>query len=397
MEPYILTKMQLQRDLYDAYLDARKHKRNKPYQIIFEKRLKYNMTTLCDELWNASYKPMPSQCFVISDPKKREVFAANFRDRIVHHLYYNYVREMFERTFIQDCYSCIKNRGTHYGIRRMEMHIRKESQNYTMPCYVLKLDIRGYFMHINRNKLLKIAQDSLEKMSGHLISRHGVKKWCEVIDMDFIRYLTKELILLNPIEDCRIVGPPADWLALPVDKSLFNSPENCGLPIGNLTSQLFSNVYMNVFDQYVKRELHCHHYGRYVDDAFIVSSDLCFLHSLIPKIRDFLFSRLGLTLHEGKLAICNVYHGVGFLGAYLKPGRIYLHSRSLQRMKNKISLLESLDDPMIIMSSINSFLGILRHYRAKRIQRRLFYSLNNIWKFGYFFRTRDILKYVLVH
>ncbi len=395
MTPYTLTKAQLQNDLYKAYFEARKHKRSKPYQIRFEKGLEENISALCEDLWSRTYKPMPSQCFIISDPKKREVFAADFRDRIVHHLYYNYVHEMFERTFIQDSYSCIKHRGTHYGIKRMEMHIRQESQNYTVPCYVLKLDVRGYFMHINRRILLQIAQDSLDKMSRHLISKHGVKKWGEVVDMDFVHYLTSELILLNPIKDCRMIGSPADWEGLPADKSLFNSCEDAGLPIGNLTSQLFSNVYMNVFDQYVKRELRCRHYGRYVDDSYIVSSDMRFLHSIIPKVRNFLLNQLGLYLHEGKLAICDVRQGVGFLGAYIKPGRKYIHNSCIQRMKKKITILETVENPALLLSSINSFLGVLSHYRTKRMQQRLFYSINNVWKFGFYLKTKDKLKYVL--
>ncbi len=397
MTPYTLTKKQLEKDLYRAYFEARKHKRNKPCQIRFEKGLEENITSLCEDLWNRTYRPMPSRCFIISDPKKREVFAADFRDRIVHHLYYDYVHEMFERTFIQDCYSCIKHRGTHYGIKRMEMHIRRESQNYTVPCYVLKLDIRGYFMSIDRRRLLQIAQDTLDKMSLHLISRHGVKRWGEVVDMDFVRYLTSELILPNPVDDCRIVGSPADWEDLPADKSLFNSAENRGLPIGNLTSQLFSNVYMNVFDQYVKRDLRCRHYGRYVDDSYIVSSDVCFLRSLIPKVRDFLLDKLGLRLHEGKLAVCDVRQGVGFLGAYLKPGRTYIHNSSLRRMKSKVALLESVDNPALLQSSLNSFLGVLSHYRTKHIQHGVFYSVDNIWRFGFYLKTKGKLKYVLVN
>lgn len=395
MTPYTLTKAQLRNDLYKAYFEARKHKRGKPYQIRFEKGLEENISALCEDLWSRTYKPMPSQCFIISDPKKREVFAADFRDRIVHHLYYNYVHEMFERTFIQDSYSCIKHRGTHYGIKRMEMHIRQESQNYTVPCYVLKLDVRGYFMHINRRILLQIAQDSLDKMSRHLISKHGVKKWGEVVDMDFVHYLTSELILLNPIKDCRMIGSSADWEGLPADKSLFNSCEDAGLPIGNLTSQLFSNVYMNVFDQYVKRELRCRHYGRYVDDSYIVSSDRCFLHSIIPKVRNFLLNQLGLYLHEGKLAICDVRQGVGFLGAYIKPGRKYVDNSCIQRMKKKITILETVENPALLLSSVNSFLGVLSHYRTKRIQQRLFYSINNVWKFGFYLKIKNKLKYVL--
>ena len=201
------------------------------------------------------------------------VLTANFRDRIVHHLYFNYTHEMFERTFIEDSYSCIKGRGTHYGIARLRRHIMKESRNYARPCFVLKMDIRGYFMNINRKKLLEFCLETLEKMGHHKVSDKLGARWSDYVDLDFVRYLTREIVLLDPTKECRIVGSLSDWDELPHDKSLFYSPKDCGLPIGNLTSQLFSNVYLNQFDQFMKRNLHCKHYGRYVDDFFVVGND----------------------------------------------------------------------------------------------------------------------------
>lgn len=367
MQKFVLTREQLFKDLYIAYYDARKHKRNKPYQLKFEKNLDVNIRELCDELYERRYTPLPSACFIIEDPKKREIFAADFRDRIVHHLYYNYVHVMFERTFIQDSYSCIKRRGTHYGISRLEQHIRKESQNYMLPCYVLKIDIRGYFMHIDRNKLYRITVDSLTKMGKHRISKHGAWKWENIVDVDFSVYLTSILILANPVSGCRIVGKVADWDGLPHDKSLFYSNEGCGLPIGNLTSQLFSNVYMNVFDQYVKRNLCCRHYGRYVDDAFFVSCDKKQLRSYVPKIRNFLSSELGLSLHKGKLQMFDVRKGVVFLGVFIKPYRSYICSSTLSRIKRKSQYITLNDNPKRLMSIVNSYLGMLGHYKTKRL------------------------------
>lgn len=142
---YHLTYKQLLADLHTAYLDAKRQKGNKRYVQSYEKSLEVNLQVLGRELWSRTYKPRPSTCFIITDPKIREVFAADFRDRIVHHLYYNYTHELFERTFIQDSYSCIPGRGTLYGVERLEKHIRQESQNYQKPCYVLKMDIKGYF------------------------------------------------------------------------------------------------------------------------------------------------------------------------------------------------------------------------------------------------------------
>lgn len=122
--PYTLTREQLLEDLHVAYIDARRHKRSKPYQQRFEARAESNLEALCDELFSRTYRPRPSSCFIITDPKRREVFAAEFRDRVVHHLYHNYTRELYERTFVHDTYSCIKGRGTHFGISRLEQHIR---------------------------------------------------------------------------------------------------------------------------------------------------------------------------------------------------------------------------------------------------------------------------------
>ena len=144
---YTLTRQQLLFDLYIAFYDAARHKHKMSYVCHFEHHLKENLESLCNDLLTRKYVAQPSKCFVIDYPKKREVFAAMFRDRIVHHLYFNYTHQMFERTFIADSYSCIQGRGTHYGIGRIRKHIRSESQNWTLPCYAMNLDIRGYHAH----------------------------------------------------------------------------------------------------------------------------------------------------------------------------------------------------------------------------------------------------------
>ena len=357
---FALSREQLLADLYQAYYDARRHKRNKPYQLRFEADLERNLNALCDELYNRTYKPYPSTCFIITDPKKREVFAADFRDRIVHHLYYNYTHELYERTFIYDSYSCIRDRGTHFGIARLEQHIRQESQHYTVPCYVLKMDISGYFMHINRQLLLSICLATLERMSVHRILKHVPTTWQEVLDMDFVRYLTHEIVLLNPIKDCRLHGSEEEWADLPKSKSLFYSPVGCGLPIGNLTSQLFSNVYLNVLDQYVKRKLRCRHYGRYVDDFYVVSADKEFLLEVAERVKEMLLMRLHLEINDGKTKVLSIWHGVDFLGAYVKPHRQYASRQMVMRMREKLRLLPQYD-AQHVQASLQSYEGLLSH------------------------------------
>ena len=380
----MLTREQLYFDLYQAYLDARRHKRNKPYQRRFEAHLERNLESLCDALWERTYKPLPSDCFIVTDPKRREVFAAHFRDRIVHHLYFNYTHEMFERTFIEDSYSCIKGRGTHYGINRLRQHILKESRNYTRPCYVLKMDIRGYFMSINRQKLLSICVESLEKMAKHQVGKYRQTRWEETVDMDFVRYLTKVIVMLDSTEQCRMIGLPSDWEELPHDKSLFHSPKGCGLPIGNLTSQLFSNVYLNQFDHFMKRELHCQHYGRYVDDFYVVSCDRSWLESLVPQVGTFLSEHLDLKIHEGKTLIQLVGKGVEYLGAFLLPYRTYVSRATLERMDAKLNALETERHTGHVCNALNSYCDVLSHWNNYNVRQMMLLKRHQFTRWGMF-------------
>ena len=156
-----------------------------------------------------------STCFIIHDPKMREVFAAQFRDRVVHHLLYNYIAPLLIPGFIRDSYSCIPGRGTHDGILRMEESIRTVSCYYSRPCHILKLDIQGYFMHIDRRRLLEICLIALEPFRNRL-------------DFPLVKYLLEVIVLDDPTHNCRRKGSLSDWEGLPDSKSLFHSPEGCG-------------------------------------------------------------------------------------------------------------------------------------------------------------------------
>ena len=353
-----LSKQQLLFDLYVAFYCSRRGKSKRSYVRKWERNLKENMEQLCDELYNRTYQPQPSKCFIVNYPKKREIFAAMFRDRIVHHLYYNYTHELYERNFIADAYSCIIGRGTHYGINRLKDFCRRESRNYQRKAYVMHLDIRGYFMHIDRHRLLEISLRTLNKMSNHKIE--DGRRWSDV-------------------RDCITVGDPSDWEGLDAAKSMLNLKPGLGLPIGNLTSQLFSNVYLNEFDQFMKRTMKCRYYGRYVDDAFIVSADKNRLLRMVPQIQSYLTEHLGIELHMGKLHISEVHHGVEFLGAYIKPYRTYISNHALHRIETKLSEMD-FRKPWRIIRSVNSYLGIFQHTDSYNIRRRLL-------------MTSDIMRY----
>ena len=378
-----LTKEQLLLDLYLAYKDAGKNKRGKYYYQEFTLNMEDELVSLRDELWNRTYKPGNSMCFIVKSPKKREVFAASFRDRVVHHLYYNYTYLLFNNTFIHDSYSCREEKGTLFGIDRLVHHIRSVSDNYAKPCYVMKMDIEGYFMHIDRYRLLGITIDTLKRMSTHQ-SDEPDKTWSDKLDYDFLYYLTEVIIMYNPVDNCFIHGSANDWVGLPRSKSLFFTPLNCGLPIGNLTSQLFSNVYLNVLDQFMKRTLHCRNYGRYVDDFYVVMNSKEALKSLIPQIRSFLKDNLMLTLHTNKTMIIDVRQGVGFLGAYVKPYRRYIESHSWKRMHPKILNLTTETNVFALRASLNSFLGILNHYNEFNRKYAVITPLRHFYNSGFF-------------
>lgn len=372
---YTISRKKLLFDLYYAFQCAKKHKSSKEYVKIFEKNLHENLIELRDELYEKRYKPQPSICFVVNEPKKREIFAANFRDRIVHHLYYNYTYDLFNRTFIEDSYSCRKGKGTHYGIHRLEKHIKQESENYTKEAYVLKMDIKGYFIHINRPLLLSFVNATLDKMKSN---------YSNTLDFDFIKYLSKVIVLLNPIENCIIRSNRKEWETLDKSKSLFFSSKNCGLPIGNLTSQLYSNVYLNILDQYMKRVLHCKHYGRYVDDFYVVSKDKEFLKSIIKEIEKFMMNSLHLEIQKKKTHIINVKYGVEFLGAFIKPYRTYISNKTVRRMNKNLHHFQVYGTDKDVKNMVNSYLGIFSHYKSNIIKKAVMNKTPKIQEYGHF-------------
>ena len=381
---YRLTRDQLLYDLYVAFYDAARHKHKMSYVVKFESNLAENLNELCDDLLTRRYRAQPSKCFIIDYPKKREVFAAMFRDRIVHHLFFRYTHQLFERTFIADSYSCIKGRGTHYGIDRIRQHIREASLNWQEPCYSMSLDIRGYFMHINREILLRISTESLRKMSTHRVGLsediEGIPSgvlltpattWADIRDFDFILWLNEQIIMLDPMENCIIVGDESDWDGIDHAKCMRFVEKGLALPIGNLTSQLYSNVYMNPFDQFVKRDILCRHYGRYVDDSTMIDPDREWLLAQVPKVREFLADELGLELHMGKLHIQEIHRGVEFLGTFVKPYRDYVSNKTLERIKGRVQQID-LRNGEAVNRTICSYLGILSHTASYNLRREIF-------------------------
>ncbi len=387
-----MKKSNLLADLFAAYYDARKNKRNTVNQLRFEIDMEHNLYSLFEEIKRRTYLPKKSIAFVVSSHIKREVFAADFSDRVVHHLFFNYVNPIFERTFIDDCYSCRKGKGTHYAIKRVNKHVRSCSNNYKQPCFVLKLDLQGYFMSINKKILYKKVESTLNKFA-HRFDENGVR-WKDRIDYDLVLYLARVIIFNDPTKNYSLKGRKSDWDGLPPSKSLFYAKNNCGLPIGNLTSQLFSNVYMADFDNYVKRKLEVKYYGRYVDDFYLMDSNKYSLKNSIPLIKAYLADNLGLSLHPRKIYLQSYDKGVLFTGGFIKPHRIYVGNRVKSNMNKKLAELkkEKTTDVEVLRSILNSYLGIMKHHKSFFVRQKIMKSHSWVFKYGFVCHCCTIFK-----
>ena len=365
---------ELLEELYCAYFDARKNKRGTASQLRFELNLERNLSVLAREISTGHYEVGRSICFVVDKPVKREIFAADFRDRVVHHLLFNWLSPMLERSFVADSYSCRKGKGTLYGIERTRKHIRQCTRNFTQTAYVLKVDISGYFMSINRQRLLDTILTEMEKYRHRRCGR-GKMTWEERIDYTLATDLLRKVILNDPTQNCIFRGNRSAWNGLPANKSLFNSEEGCGLPIGNLTSQLFSNVYLSAFDNRMKREEGLRYYGRYVDDIIIVHSDCHYLAQLSERMERVLKTDYGLTMHPRKRLLQRANQGFDFLGMR-QHGCVLLPGRRLRR-----GLWQALEAYAYEMETkclsyerfchhraqLNSYIGLMGHCCAGRL------------------------------
>ena len=356
----IFSEKKLLYDLFQAYYDARKNKRNTINALAFEIDYEAKLFELYEEIKNGKYEISPSICFVIKRPMLREVFAADFRDRVIHHLIYNYISPFFERLFINDSYSCRGGKGTSLGIKRMDHFIRSCSRNYSRDCYILKLDIRGYFMAIDHFILYQKVEKTLNRFREEAN-----------FDVDLILRLIHQIIFHNHIKDCRLKGEREDWEDLPKTKSLFYAGKGKGLPIGNLTSQLFGNVYLNDFDHFIKYKLGCKYYGRYVDDFIIINQDKEYLKSIIPIFKEYLKDELSMELHPKKIYLQHFSKGVSFLGAIIKPYRFYIRNQTKGNFQKKIRYWNNFFERKSnftrkasgqFLASMNSYLGIMGQY-----------------------------------
>jgi RNA-directed DNA polymerase len=334
-------------ELVVAYFDCRRTKRNSRNALAFEWHLERNLYHLYLDLIDGTYQPGRSICFVVTRPKAREVWAADFRDRVVHHLIYNRIGARFENSFIADSCACIEERGTLYAARRLEAKIRSITENWSRPAYYLKCDLANFFVSIDKRILREL-----------LASKISDPWWMR---------LTEAVLFHDPRTDFEFRGDPALLERVPPHKRLMNQPDHLGLPIGNLSSQFFANVYLDVLDQRAKHLLGARHYIRYVDDFLFLHESTDWLNGVLADVDAFLPERLGVRLNPKKTILQPVERGVDFVGHVIKPW-----VRSTRRRTVNSALRRTAEAaPGDVHVLANSYFGLLGQAPASHHDRSL--------------------------
>jgi RNA-directed DNA polymerase len=303
-------------NLFAAWREFRRGKRKKREIQEFEFKLEDNLFELQEALAGKTYEHWPYQSFYVQDPKLRHIHKACVRDRVLHQALFRILYPIFDRNFIFDSYSCREGKGTHRGVARLETFARKLSANYRKPVFALKCDIRKFFDSIDQGIL-----------------------------MELVRKKVKDPDVLWLIE--KIIGS-------------FRKVEGRGLPLGNVTSQLFANVYLNELDQFMKHRLKARYYLRYCDDFIVLGGSEKELQRIIPAISDFLERELRFSLHKQKIVMRKLSRGVDFLGYVVLPHYRVMRTKTKRRILRKVST-----------RNLQSYLGVLSHCRGHKIAKKI--------------------------
>jgi len=333
--------------LVQAYIDCRRSKRNSSSCLAFENHLERNLCDLHDELISGTYRPGRSICFVITRPKPREVWAAEFRDRIVHHLLYNHIAPSFIAGFVAGSSACIPGRGTLYAAQRLEHGIRSITENWSRPAFYLKMDLANFFVAIDK----------------HILFTQLAAK----VHEPFWLGLARTILFHDPRQNFEYRGDPVLLDQVPPHKRLTNSPADTGLPIGNLSSQFFANVHLNLLDQFCVHQIKARNYVRYVDDFILLDTSPQRLNAAHDRIAAFLPERLGAHLNPTKTILQPVERGVDFVGHVIKPWRRTTRRRTMTTAMSRLRTMPA-DE---VFEAGNSYLGLLcqaSHSHADRAQ-----------------------------
>lgn len=317
--------------LFQAWNEFRKGKRKRIDVSAFERNLEDNIFSLYESLLNKSYKHGSYHSFYVQDPKLRHIHKATVTDRVIHHLLYKFLYNLFDKYFIYDSYSCRLDKGTHKGVEKLGKLARKVSKNYTQECWSLKCDIKKFFASVDHGILLSLLKSKIK-------------------DSDII-WLLKEIL----------------------DSFHSENGEKKGIPLGNLTSQIFANIYMNELDQFVKHQLKVKYYLRYADDFIFLSTDKKLLESYVDPIRQFISDYLKLELHPNKIIFRKLKWGIDFLGYVTLPHYRLPRAKTRQRIFKQSKIKSGSPN---FNQSFQSYLGYFSHASSYKLTQKL---KNQLW------------------
>ena len=304
--------------MLSAWQEFIRGKRNKKDVQVFSRYLMDNILSLHNDLKSRTYKHGGYECFKINDPKSRTIHKASVRDRLLHHAVYRILYPFFDKTFIPNSFSCRDNKGAHKAIKELIVYASIVSKNNTRVCWILKCDIRKFFASIDQNILINILEQYIQ-------------------DKDTVNLLKEVIFSFKPN----------------------------GLPLGNLTSQLFANVYLNEFDQFIKHKLKIKHYIRYADDFVILSENKDYLKTILEPISNFLQNELKLILHPDKIFIETLSSGVDFLGW------VNFFDHRIVRKTTKLRAFRNIGKGNSDYATISSYFGLLKHGNTHKVKENI--------------------------
>lgn len=368
--------------LFLAYEECRRNKAWTDAAIAFEIHYENELLELRKRTERGEYEPGASIAFLVQWPSLREVFAAMFRDRNIQTWIAQRINPLFEAQFIPASFNCRVGKGTLAAVKYLQEAIREKSENYTRDCWVLKYDLKGFFMSINRAMVTdKLCRFIRERYKGD--------------NIETLIYLTRITLLNSPADNCIMQGDPRGWDALPANKSLFTVPEGHGLPIGNITSQLVANFLLDETDHYLTETLGLT-IARYVDDTAIVDCDKERLLAAMPLIREHLWKTAGVRVNPKKYYLQHYKKGVKFLGMVIKGDRRYVANRTLGKAMCRLHGFNKMAEERgaawckanaeHFVSCINSYLGLMRQGQEYGMRRAFCGQISEAW-----------LKYIVIN
>lgn len=355
---------QLRDDLEVAFYKARRHKVATKDEATFEINLPQNLRQLTEDIYYRVYEPSAGIAFINVSPSgvAREIYAAPFRDRVVHHYICGYVMDWWDRHLQPGSASCRKGKGTLYAINKLVRQIQAASCNYSQPICVYKGDLQGFFMSLPREKLLERAKWGLRR-------QFAGNKLPHFYHLDFA---WEKVLMQDPTKTVRYRGRKSDWNVVPPSKILSCQPPGHGIVIGNLTSQLASNFYLDQVDRFIKFDLGYDYYGRYVDDFYIIfpAGELDLFMGKLEELSRFIEYKLQLKLHPHK---CKIYkdldEGIPFLGMVIYPHRVVAGRRLKSNYyRAAVAVVNGDKSP----DSLTAYEGLLIHHNGRKLVERLY-------------------------